>query len=329
MWTRNRDSRAFTLIELLVVIAIIAVLISLLLPAVQQAREAARRTQCKSNLKQIGLAIHNYEASSRCLPPGYISVPGSGTMDAVSGDWGTGWGWLTHLLPNIDQAPLYNSLNMNLSCWSPVNSTFVTTGINVYLCPTAVNPGATVNVEDVSHKTLIVFGRTNYVHNVGWNDLWSGGASVAQDYGAAANGAMFRDSSVRFSDVIDGLSNTVFVGERSPNLSDAVWPGVMPGSAHYARPPFGSIGSGGPGTNWDSGGSYVGAHSGPSIYESPVVIHPPNSPLGHTDQMQSLHTGGAHILLGDGSVRFISDTVNLGIWAALSSRNGGEVLGDF
>jgi prepilin-type processing-associated H-X9-DG protein len=296
---------------------------------VQQAREAARRSQCKNNLKQIGLALHNYEGSSRLLPPGYVSVPGFGTMDPVSGDWGTGWGWLTHLLPGIDQGPLYNSLNISVFCWDPLNAVRVQTSVPVYLCPSATNPANTVNVEDVNHNTLAVFGRANYVHNVGWNDLWSAPASAPQDYSGVSNGVMYRDSGVRFSSVTDGLSNTVFAGERSPNLSDAVWPGVMSGSAHFARPPFGSIGSGGPGTNWDSGGSYLGAHSGPSIYEFPVVIHPPNSPLGHTDQMQSQHAGGAHILLGDGSVRFIGETVNLGIWSALCSRNGGEVVGEF
>jgi prepilin-type N-terminal cleavage/methylation domain-containing protein/prepilin-type processing-associated H-X9-DG protein len=322
-------SRAFTLIELLVVIAIIAVLVALLLPAVQQAREAARRSQCKNNLKQIGLALHNYEGSSRLLPPGYVSAPGFGTMDPLSGDWGTGWGWLTHLLPNVEQAPLYNALNLNVACWDPLNAVLVKTSVAVYVCPSAANPDNAVNVEDVNHNTLAVFGRANYVHNVGWNDLWSAPPSVPQDYGGVANGVMYRDSGVRFSNVTDGLSNTVFAGERSPNLSDAVWPGAMPGSAHFSRPPFGSIGSGGPGTNWDCGGSYVGAHSGPSLYEFPVVIHPPNSPLGHTDQMQSLHTGGAHILLGDGSVRFISESVNLRIWSALCSRDAGEVVGEY
>jgi prepilin-type N-terminal cleavage/methylation domain-containing protein/prepilin-type processing-associated H-X9-DG protein len=327
--SKSRGNEGFTLIELLVVITVIAVLIALLLPAVQQAREAARRSQCKNNLKQIGLALHNYEGTSRLLPPGYVSVPGFATIDPISGDWGTGWGWLTHLLPNLEQIPLYNSLNLNLNCWDPANAVLVQTSVPAFLCPSSANPGNTVNVEDVNQNTLVVFGRANYVHNVGWNDLWSAPATVPQDYGGVANGVMYRDRSVKVSDVTDGLSNTVFVGERSANLSDAVWPGVMPGSAHFARPPYGSVGSGGPGTNWDSGGSYVGAHSGPSIYEFPVVIHPPNSPLGHTDQMQSLHAGGAQILLGDGSVRFISQSVSLSIWSGLCSRNGGEVLGEY
>ena len=126
----------------------------------------------------------------------------------------------------------------------------------------------------------------------------------------------------------DGLSNTVFVGERSSNLADSVWPGAVPFSTHFAWPPFASIGSGGIGRPYDGPGAFVGAHGGPCPYEDPVVIHPPNSPLGHSDQMQSGHPGGANILLGDGSVRFYSDDHVLSTWAALISRNGGEVIGE-
>ena len=132
------------------------------------------------------------------------------------------------------------------------------------------------------------------------------------------------------ADVTDGLSNTVFAGERSSNLGDSVWPGAVPFSTHFAWPPFASLGTGGINRNFDGPGAYVGAHSGPCPYEDPVVIHPPNSPLGHSDQMQSYHAGAAaNILMGDGSVRTISATINLGVWAGLSSRNGGEVLGEY
>jgi prepilin-type processing-associated H-X9-DG protein len=126
-------------------------------------------------------------------------------------------------------------------------------------------------------------------------------------------------------DVTDGLSNTVFAGERSSNLADSVWPGVIPLSEHFQYPPFVSSGSGGVNRPYDGPGAFVGAHGGPCPYEDPVVIHPPNSPLGHSDQMQSMHAGGANILMGDGSVRFYSDGNILSTWVALISRNGGEV----
>jgi prepilin-type N-terminal cleavage/methylation domain-containing protein len=103
----------FTLIELLVVIAVIALLTGLLLPAVQAAREAARRVQCTNNLKQIGLAIYNYESVNVCFPPGYLSGPGIGFHDPNTGDWGPGWGWLTVLLFGVEQGNLYNSININ------------------------------------------------------------------------------------------------------------------------------------------------------------------------------------------------------------------------
>jgi prepilin-type N-terminal cleavage/methylation domain-containing protein len=127
----------FTLIELLVGIAIIAVLIGLLLPAVQAAREAARRIQCVNNLNQIGLAIHNYESSNGCIPPGYLSGPGIGFRDPDTGDWGPGWGWLTVLLPGVEQGNLYHSLNINLVCWDAANTTSVQLAPLVYLCPSA------------------------------------------------------------------------------------------------------------------------------------------------------------------------------------------------
>jgi len=328
-----RKRLGFTLIELLVVIAIIAVLVALLLPAVQQAREAARRSQCKNNLKQIGIALHNYEGACRAFPPGYISgpnIPAMGPVDPQFNDAGQGWGWLTQLLPYIDQAPLYNVLNLSLPCYDPANVAATRTTIKSIRCPSdsaGGNPafGETVNVVDVNDNTLAVFGRSNYVANVGNSTLWCSWPVTLQP-----NGAMFRNSRVQIADVTDGLSNTVFVGERSSNLGDSVWPGAVPFSTHFAWPPFASLGTGGTNRQYDGPGAYVGAHGGPCPYEDPVVIHPPNSPLGHSDQMQSLHAGAvANILMGDGSVRLISATVNLGVWAGLSSRNGGEVPGDF
>jgi prepilin-type processing-associated H-X9-DG protein len=102
--------------------------------------------------------------------------------------------------------------------------------------------------------------------------------------------------------------------------------GIIPGYRHFAYGAFASLGTGGLGVNYDYANAIVAAHSGPSLYEDPVVIHPPNSPLGHTDEMYSLHPGGANVLMGDGSVRFVRQSINLMTWAAMSSRGNGEVI---
>lgn len=314
----------FTLIELLVVIAVVSLLVALLIPAVQAARESARRTQCSSHLKQIGLALHQYEASFRVLPSGYISSPGVGAYDAESGDWGPGWSWLALSLPFCEQTALAAQLKGDLPCWHPDNAFAVQTVVPVFLCPSANNTSGTVAVVDINHHPLSVFGRSNYVHNVGWNDLWS--APAATDYRQIANGVMYRNSQITLAAITDGLSNTAFAGERSPYLADAIWPGVVPNSKHFSYGEFASLGTGGVGINYDNGGSYVGAHSGPSIYESPQVIHPPNSPLGHTDEMYALHPNGANVLLADGSVRFVNEMIRLSLWSALCSRNAADAL---
>lgn len=324
--------RGFTLIELLVVIAIIGILVSLLLPAVQAAREAARRTQCTNNLKQIGIALANYELSLGTYPSGYVISPGVGTPDPQTGDTEPGWGWLALLLPFMEQTTLHGVLDFNRPCWDPVNAAAVQTPIPGFLCPTATNPDLTVGITDINLNVLngIYFARANYVHNVGWNDIWS--APPNTNYEApikGCNGVMYRNSRTRPSDVTDGLSNTLFAGERSPYLADAVWPGVVPGAEHFSYNEFASSGTGGPGINYDNAGSYVGANTGPSIYESPQVIHPPNWPGGHTDQMYSEHPGVTNILLGDGSVRLVADGIRLSVWQALGSRNGQEPISDF
>jgi prepilin-type N-terminal cleavage/methylation domain-containing protein/prepilin-type processing-associated H-X9-DG protein len=339
----NRNSRprrrGFTLIELLVVIAIIAVLIALLLPAVQSAREAARRVQCVNNIKQIGLAIANYESSHGCIVPGYISVTAPISQFAVSGynpdpatnDNGPGWGWLALLLPFAEQTPLYNAINMNLPTWVAQNGTVVVVQLNVYNCPSANNPTPTCAMVDANLKPLPVanafFARANYQYNMGWNDTSILPANTNYDDPIrGCNGPIYRNSHITFAGVTDGLSNTVFAGEKSPYLADATWVGIIPGYRHFAYNAFASSGTGGIGVNYDYPGAILAAHSGPSLYEDPVVIHPPNSPLGHTDEMYSLHPGGANVLFGDGSVRFIKQSVNLLAWQALSSRAIGEVI---
>ena len=323
--------RGFTLVELLVVIAIIGILVGLLLPAVQAAREAARCTQCQNNLKQIGLALQNFEGTQGMFPPGYVSQPNIAAMgpaDPGFNDAGPGWAWLALVLPYVEQGNLSSSLNMNLKCWDSTNTVAVQMQIPMFRCASDAmgeNPGSelTVAITDVNNNTLGVFGRSNYVSSVGSTTLWCSWPITIQP-----NGAMYRDSTTRMADVTDGLSQTVFALERSSNLADSVWAGVIPGSVHWSYPPYAGIGTGGLNTPYDGPGAFVGAHGGPCPYEDPVVIHPPNSPLGHSDQSESTHPGGANILMGDGSVHFYADSHALSTWVALISRNGGEVIGE-
>jgi prepilin-type processing-associated H-X9-DG protein len=332
----------------LVVIAIIAVLIALLLPAVQAAREAARRSQCVNNLKQIGLAIANYESAIGCIVPGYISLCGSGNCatpgvlpasiavpgynpDPFTLDNGPGWGWLALLLPYAEQGPLANATNINLPTWVAQNGTSVTTSINVFLCPSANNPSPTCPMVDANLNPLPVanrsFARANYQYNMGWNDTSIQPPSTSYDDPVrGCNGPIYRNSRIPYAGVTDGLSNTVVASEKSPYLADASWVGIVPGYRHFAYNAFASAGTGGAGVNYDYPGALLSSHSGPSFYESPVVIHPPNSPLGHTDEFYSLHAGGANALMGDGSVRFVKQSINLLAWQALSSRSNGEVI---
>jgi prepilin-type N-terminal cleavage/methylation domain-containing protein/prepilin-type processing-associated H-X9-DG protein len=335
----GRTERGFTLIELLVAIAIIAILIGLLLPAVQAAREVARRAQCTNNMKQIGLAIANYESTHGCIVSGYISstvpltqfgVPGY-NPDPATNDNGPGLGWLALLLPFAEQTTLYNATNVNLPTWVAGNSTVVTVQLNVYLCPSANNPSPTCAMVDANLTLLPVanphFARANYQYNMGWNDTSITPANTNYDDPIkGCNGPIYRNSGVKFAGVTDGLSNTVVAGEKTPYLADATWVGIIPGYRHFAYNAFASAGTGGIGVDYDYPGAILAVHSGPSLYESPQVIHPPNSPLGHTDEMYSLHPGGANVLLGDGSVRFIKQSINLLTWQALSGRANGEVI---
>jgi prepilin-type N-terminal cleavage/methylation domain-containing protein/prepilin-type processing-associated H-X9-DG protein len=344
----DRSRHGFTLIELLVAIAIIAVLIALLLPAVQSAREAARRAQCTNNLKQIGLAIANYESAVGCIVPGYISLCTTGncasptampSQIAVPGynpdpftlDQGPGWGWLAMLLSYAEQAPLYSAINVNLPTWVADNGTAVVTQIGIYLCPSANNPTSACVMVDVNLRLLPVanqyFARANYQYNMGWNDTSIQPPNQSYDDPVrGCNGPLYRNSRVPYAGVTDGLSNTVVASEKTPYLADASWVGIIPGYRHFAYNAFASLGTGGAGIDYDYPGAILSSHSGPSLYEVPEVIHPPNSPVGHTDEYYSLHPGGANVLLGDGSVRFVKQSINLLTWQALSSRSNGEVI---
>jgi prepilin-type N-terminal cleavage/methylation domain-containing protein/prepilin-type processing-associated H-X9-DG protein len=220
--------RGFTLIELLVVIAIISLLIALLLPAVQAAREAARRSQCVNNLKQIGLALANYEQAMKFLPPGYIS-----NFDASGNDTGPGWGWATMLLPQLEQPALFNSINFNLAIEVPANQTSRLVLINSFLCPSdpVGSPFWAVQRDlntGVPTGNICQVAASNYV-----------GVSGISEPGPDGEGLFFRNSQLSFRDVTDGTTQTLFIGERSHLLGDSTWVGAVTGAVMF---PTGNIG---------------------------------------------------------------------------------------
>lgn len=343
--------RGFTLIELLVVIAIIGVLIALLLPAVQNVREAASKTQCINNLKQLGLALHSYENVNKVFPPAYVRTSGrqSGTAYGINypdDNWNglPGWAWGTLILPYLEQEGLYKSLRLDLPCWAPENAEFVKTRLPVFLCPTASGGSNGFEVlrecgdmrRGVSFTPRIFFAHSHYVTNAGIHQPWGRTKVYAYDFNepepipannnqlAYIDGPFYRNSGVRPADVRDGLSQTIFIGEHSSILSNKTWVGVVPWAVTPPRLDMRS---------WlsenNSAGCLVGVHSGPDTHDHPqVIIHAPNHPFGHTDEMYSEHSGGCNVLLGDGSVHFISQYIHPYTWVALSTRNQGDLVQD-
>jgi prepilin-type N-terminal cleavage/methylation domain-containing protein/prepilin-type processing-associated H-X9-DG protein len=338
---RSKAVRGFTLVELLVVIAVVGILVSLLLPAVQAAREAGRRMSCGNNLKQIGLAIHNYEGVSGRLPSGYVAFADYGRIgnlpaedyDARTWDATPGWAWGALLLPFLEQTPLAEHLDGRLPAWHPRHAAAIQTRLPVFLCPSASGSRAAFAAVDAGGGVLLKggtplwLGRSHYAASHGQEECWgdcSGPAGTLQgNVSRIADGPFYRNSNVTFAHILDGLSSTILVGEHTSRLSDKTWVAVIPGAVVHPR-----LHS--PDNAAESAATLVLVHSGPAAGEVDIfgnpIIHPPNFPTIHVGQMQSEHPGGAMILLGDGSVRFISQMIDRPTFAAMTSIAEGEVV---
>jgi prepilin-type N-terminal cleavage/methylation domain-containing protein len=331
----SRKRRAFTLIELLVVIAIIAVLIALLLPAVQQAREAARRTQCKNNLKQLGLALHNYHDTFRAFPFA-MSSPG---LKNVTG--------LVMLLPYIDQAPLYNSLNQNapMGKWKsntsgglapiqPVNLVASTTRMAAFLCPSDngteyIGDDATyygANTSGQTYKTCYGFSVTSgYCDpSVSYtNGVWQGnGYGLWTNEGKTSKAMFGFESKCNMRDVTDGTSNTVAMCETTLdcyNGQGQPWATVdWVGGAFVIFPTGGSTGS-----------SKLNEWYAPASWASWTSYKGTPGTVISWGGAASVHTGGVQVLMGDGAVRFLSENINSLTINRLGAISDGQVVGDF
>ena len=296
-----RRRRGFTLIELLVVIAIIAVLVSLLLPAVQNAREAARRTQCRNNLKQLGIALHNYHTAHNVFPPGYVS---GAAWPATT----NGWSFYAQLLPYFDQSPLYEKINFNLPVEDPSNQPVVGITLPALICPTD-QIGGTFSITDATGNVLIpAAAPISYAATVGDD------ASEAD--GPTGNGTFYRNSRTRVSDIIDGTSTTVLAGERAFGFTNGTWAGA----------PNNGLVRAGTFNPWQ----FATANSPVFFLVHNNWINILTDSDGGLDDFSSFHTGGVLLVFADGSVRFIANITNDGplrkaFWA-MGTRAGKEVV---
>jgi prepilin-type N-terminal cleavage/methylation domain-containing protein/prepilin-type processing-associated H-X9-DG protein len=311
----------FTLIELLVVTSIIGGLIGILLPAVQEAREAARRNQCVNNLKQMALALHNYHDQLGSFP--VTSVRYQGDPTCIGCGYGAFYTFRSLMLPQIEQTPLYNAINFSY-LYSPfgtgdvrsipVNTTVAAVLISVYVCPSD-RMGAVGSVGYASGSTNTIVPDSNYKACVGTKILngatWPGAYPSTS---ASDDGAMNEFRAVKISEIRDGLSNTFLLGEfgRGPKgVGQGNW--IAAWADHVQR--ITSVG-----INRRYAAPFLNAANMPDGANAPLIG--PQSTLG----FGSWHPGGANFAFGDGSIRFIKDTTHLSILSALGSRAGGEVI---
>jgi prepilin-type N-terminal cleavage/methylation domain-containing protein len=306
-WTKN----GFTLIELLVVIAIIAILIALLLPAVQQAREAARRTQCKNNLKQIGLALHNYHDTFGKFPPSEVHT--RAFLDESNSDWGDSTGkWQLFLLPYIEQANIYSKIDFTKrydDASAPGNLDALSQVYTAYLCPS--NP---VNLKNEGRFQIM-----HYFAVWGSQDPPGGRARMKWAIGDASNiggrGIMYYNSDTDMGDITDGTSNTLAIGEvrgyqpRCRNaMTDIVdWRGMRWEISTSTLLPINAIEA-----RTDCAAGQAGTCSG-----------------CRWENMASFHVGGTQALLADGAVRFLSENIDATTFRNLGAIGDGAVIGEF
>lgn len=301
----RRSLRGFTLIELLVVIAIIAILIALLLPAVQQAREAARRTQCKNNLMQLGLALHNYDMAFEALPPGTVNATGPILFEPV----GYHMSWITQLLPMMEQSNLFRAVNFDVGVYDAPNGTVRTTRIPVFRCPS-----------DIPSSALMAGGGPGVSNYAGC----TGGEDVPID--TKNNGLLFLNSSIAYQQIYDGASNTILVAERviDPTQVDLGW---MSGTNATLRNMGTGLNSAKiPGL---TGFRPQGQMQDPMNQETPAAAPTDPSVAASPGGFSSRHTGGVQSLLADGSVRFISENVDAKLRVNLGNREDMELIGEF
>ncbi len=294
-------SGGFTLIELLVALSIIGLLISLLLPAVQAARETARRAQCVNNHKQTGISLQSYHDAVGVFPPGYVS-----DSDASGNDTGPGWGWAAMILPQMEQPSLFNAINFNLPIEVPANATARLVTIGSFLCPSdSVKPTWTATKRDLMGIPVALIcdiTPSNYV-----------GVYGTSEPGVDGDGIFFRDGTVGIRNVTDGTSQTLMVGERSHHLGEATWVGAVTGASMFPPP-----GSPAPPVVDNSSGMVLG-HTGDG--------NGPGATFSYVNEFFSRHGGGVNFLFVDGHVQFLKTTLDYKTYNALTTRAGGEVVG--
>jgi prepilin-type N-terminal cleavage/methylation domain-containing protein len=293
MWLQRKG---FALVELLVVIAIIGVLIALLLPAVQAARESARRCSCCNNLKQVGLAMHLHHDTYGRLPAGWDGYDASGRPLALGYP---GWGWAARILPFIEQANVEkNLINYQLPATDPANSQARLFLIKTFRCPSDTGDVKFLNRDEESGNGTLEFATANYVGVWGTTDTHVCGTLPAGTQ-CTSDGCLFHNSSTRFADILDGLSQTFLVGERNSRLDYSTWVGTYD-------------------VNDCSPGRIVGTAS-----------YPPNSQASDIHNFSSEHPSGTHFLLADGSVRIVPETIDTAVYHALCMRNGNDSVGNW